>query len=210
MIAGLDGVESLVREITTGGVYVGITHDASNPSDFVYGGFIGRDGAAQRLNFSNFPETRGFEINDEGWITGVWETANALRRGYVARINLVTGAQEIHDLGLYPGYDLTTAFAINNDRTIVGGAQRLGEDYDLALIWPEGQLTPLDLNPMVLDLPAGVKLIDAYRINNAGQILAEGRGPDGFSYYRLDPVVPEPAGAVGMLSLLLLTRLRAR
>jgi hypothetical protein len=30
-------------------------------------------------------------------------------------------------------------------------------------------------------------------MNDAGRVLAEGLSPDGFSYYRLDPIVPEPA-----------------
>jgi len=156
-----------------------------------YGGFIGRNGTATRLAFPGFPETRGFEINDTGWFTGLWESSGVHLRGYKARINLDTGAQEIHDLGLFPGTEQTLAQAINNDGAIVGGAVG-GPFGDVvnALIWPAGSLTPLDLN-LFVDIP-NVTLLDAYRINNAGQILAEGLGPDGFSYYRLDPI-PEPA-----------------
>ena len=59
-----------------------------------------------------------------------------------------------------------------------------------ALIWPAGATEPMDLNAFV-DIP-GVTLIHAYRINNAGQILAEGLSDTGnYAYYVLTPV-PEP------------------
>jgi hypothetical protein len=104
--------------------------------------------------------------------------------------------------------DETWAYAINNDRTVVGGAQRLGGDFDRALIWWQGSLTPQDLNGFV-NIPEAT-LIDAYRINNAGQILAEARlHAGGFAYYVLTPV-PEPAGAVGCLILASIASLRSR
>ena len=196
VVQGLEETDNVAQSISTHGVYVGVSIDTSNPSDYEYGAFIGRDGMAVRLNFPSFPETRAYEINDDGWFTGVWEPAFATQRGYVARYDLDTGESEIHDLGLFPGYGETIAAAINNDRTIVGGAQHLGGDFDRALIWWQGSLTPQDLN-LFVDLPEAT-LIDAYRINNAGQILAEGRLNDGsgYAYYVLTPV-PEP-GAVGL------------
>jgi len=189
LISGLEGVSSTGQSGNGDGVYIGITYDFS-ASDAVYGGFIGRNGTATRLAFPGFPETRGFEINDDGWIAGSWETTGERARGYTFRYDLDTGAQEIHDLGLFPGYDQTIAYANNNDNTIVGGALGPIGEFAKALIWPAGSLTSLDLN-LFVDIP-NVTLLDAYRINNAGQILAEGLGPDGFSYYRLDPI-PEPA-----------------
>jgi hypothetical protein len=80
---------------------------------------------------------------------------------------------------------------------VVGAAMQIGGDFERALIWPNGSTTPLDLNDFV-NIP-GATLIDAYRINNAGQILAEARlTGGGYAYYRLDPV-PEPAAAVALL-----------
>ncbi len=208
-ITGLSQVDSVAADIRSDGVYVGITLDINDP--VYYGGFIGRNGTAQRFNFPNFPATRGYEINDSGWFTGVYEPTRALQRGYVARIDLDTGTQEIHDLGLFDIYDETWAYAINNDNTIVGAAaDGPNGDFEVALIWLNGSRTPLDLNPMVTDLPAGVQLINAYRINNAGQILAEARFNDGsgFAYYRLDPIVPEPGGVavIGLAAMALRRR----
>jgi uncharacterized membrane protein len=206
LVSGLDGVDSYAWDVNPSGTYLGLTLDRSNPNDFTFGGFIGRDGSATRLNFPGFTETRAFEINDDGWFTGVWEPAFATQRGYVARLDLDTGASEIHDLGIFPGYDETWAYAINNDRSIVGGAQRLGGDFDRALIWWQGSMTPQDLN-LFVDIP-GVTLIDAYRINNAGQILAEGRlDAGGFAYYVLTPV-PEPTFAGVLAAVVFLSRRR--
>jgi hypothetical protein len=193
-ITGIDGVAGYSRDINTSSTYVGITIDFNTGT---FGGFIGRDGSATRLNFPNFPETRVYEINDSDVFVGVYEPVNnQIVRGYVATHNLDTGAQTIRDLGLFPGYNQTWVYANNNDGYIVGGAYT-GIDFDRALIWLPGSDTPLDLNTMV-DLP-GVTLIDAYRINNAGQILAEARlDAGGFAYYRLDPIIPEPA-AMGLV-----------
>ena len=199
LISGLEMSNSIGQSVSSAGIYVGLMREASNLGGTMFGGFIGRNGTAQRLNFPGFPETRGFEINDDGWFTGIWESNDVHLRGYRARIDLDTGEQEIHDLGLFEDNLQTLAQAINNDGTIVGGA--VGGpfgDVVRALIWPEGATAPLDLNTFV-DIP-GVTLIDAYRINNAGQILAEARLDDGsgFAYFRLDPVVPEPAGIAVM------------
>jgi MYXO-CTERM domain-containing protein len=207
-IDGLEGVESLALAINTDGTYVGVTIDTSDPSDWEYGGFVGRNGIATRFDFPGFTEPRGLEINDDGWITGTWEPAFATQRGFLARYDLDTGDNESYDLGLFPGYDEAWANAINNDRTVVGGAQRLGGDYDRALIWWQGSLMPQDLN-LFVDIPDAT-LIYAYRINNAGQILAEARlHAGGFAYYVLTPV-PEPAaaGVVGLAVLLLVRRRR--
>lgn len=193
-LPGLEDVESTALSVASDGLYVGAYLDISNPSDFKGGVFIGRDGGVTRLNFPGFTETRGFEINDDGWFTGVYEPQFAQQRGFIARHDLNTGQQEIFDLGIFPGFGETIAHAINNDRTIVGGAQVLGGDYGRALIWPNGSLVAQDLN-LFVNVP-GATLIQAYRINNAGQILAEARlDGGGFAYYRLDPI-PEPAVAL--------------
>ena len=195
IVEGLAGVNSSVRGINADGMYVGITGNSANPANYARG-FIGRGKDAVRLNFPGFPQARGLDINDSGWFTGYWQMPDQRLRGYVARVDLDTGAQEIHDLGLFPGTEQTLAQAINNDGTIVGGA--VGGpfgDVVRALIWPNGSLVPQDLN-LFVDLP-GVTLIDAYRINNAGQILAEGLSDSGnYAYYVLTPV-PEPGAIAG-------------
>lgn len=198
-IPGLPRFISTIRDVNQNGVYTGITIDDTNPNDWVYGGFVGENGTASPLNYANFPETRGFEINDQGWITGIWSPNGSARRGYVAR------GTEIRDLGLFPGFSETWVPAINNNNTVVGGAANFG-DFRKALVWPNGALTPQDLNLMV-DLP-GVTLIRGMDINDAGQILAEGRfATGGFGYFVLTPI-PEPAMALGTASLVLLRRAR--
>ena len=91
---------------------------------------------------------------------------------------------------MLPGYFEAIAQGINNDRTVVGSIRGSG-DWERALIWPNGSPTPIDLNDFV-NVP-GVTFIQGLDINNAGQILAEGRlHAGGYAYYVLTPV-PEPS-----------------
>jgi uncharacterized membrane protein len=209
LITGLGDIDGSAGDINTAGIYTGVTNDFSNPANY-HGGYIGRNGTAQRLNFPGFPESRAYEINDSNWFVGVYEQADnrAIRRGYVARMNLDTGESEIHDLGIFPGYTQTWAYAINNDNTIVGGALGPNGRFDRALIWLEGSHTPIDLNNFV-NIPNGY-LTYAYRINDAGQILADVQFNDGsFGFMRLNPIVPEPVQmALVGVSAMLLRRLR--
>jgi hypothetical protein len=179
-LPNLTGTTCQVNSINELGIYVGGTGDL--------GGFIGQNGSATRLNYPGFATSFAFEINDENWITGVWfpQPGQLIRRGFIAR----AFSDEIHDLGVFPGYVESYIGGINNENTIVGAARNSG-DYEKALIWLNGSLTPQDLNLMV-DMP-GVTLIRAIDVNNAGQVLVEARlDGGGHAYYRLDPI-PEPA-----------------
>jgi hypothetical protein len=206
-LPNLGQLHSTVWDINVHGAYVGVTVDLITGS-LAGGGFVGQNGGATVLEYAGFPGTRGFEINDDGWIVGVWAGAAGGRRGYVAR------GDEIHDLGLFPGFGETWAGAINNAGTVVGAAANFGPDFERALIWPNGSLVPLDLNQFILNLPPGVTLIDAREINNAGQILGTGfSAATGYAYYVLTPV-PEPSAAavlgIGAISVAAGRRLRPR
>jgi hypothetical protein len=202
-VTGIDTDYSRINDINAAGHYVGTTIQLTATGG-VFGGFVGRGGSATRLDYPGFPETRAFEINDEGWIVGFWKGPGGARRGYIAR------GDEIRDLGLYPGYAETWTIANNNEGTVVGAAANFGADFERALIWPNGSLVPLDLNQFIVDLPAGVTLIDAYQINNAGQILGTGFSPaSGYAYYVLTPV-PEPTAAAAACLLAVLAFRRRR
>jgi probable HAF family extracellular repeat protein len=187
-VTGLPGLTGACWSVNSSGTYVGVTIDRST-SATVYGGFVGRDGSATRLDYAGFPQTRAFDINDDGWFTGIWLGPGFARRAYLAR------EDQIRDLDLFPGYAESWAGAINNDGTIVGAAANFGL-LARALVWFDGQ-PPVDLNTLVSDLPAGTVLTDAYDINNAGQILARANN----GTYVLTPI-PEP-GTVALLATLL-------
>jgi hypothetical protein len=196
-VTGLPGLTGACWSVNSSGTYVGVTIGRST-SPTVYGGFVGRDGSATRLDYADFPQTRAFDINDDGWFTGIWLGPGFARRAYVAR------EDEIRDLGLFPGYAESWAGAINNDGTIIGGAANFGL-LARALMWFEGQ-PPVDLNTLVSDLPGGTVLRDAYDINNAGQILVHANS----GTYVLTPI-PEPvAGAVACVLVPLISARRCR
>jgi hypothetical protein len=189
-VVGLDGLNSGCWSVNSSGTYVGVTLD--RPSG-VYGGFVGQDGTATLLNYAGFPQTRAFDINDDGWFSGIWQGPGSTRRAYVAR------GDDIRDLGLFPGFAESWAGGINDDRTIVGGAANFGL-IAKALVWYHGE-PPQDLNLLTLDLPAGTILRQADHINNAGQILVRANN----GTYILTPI-PEPAALAMLLPALLLVR----
>lgn len=197
LLPNLEGVASRCNSINIHGVYVGGTGD--------FKGFVGQNGSAQKLNYPGYATTAPFEINDAGWMTGVYlpDPAQFVRRGFVAR----AFSDEIYDLGVFPGYVESFIGGINNSNTIVGAARNSG-DYEKALIWLNGSLTPQDLNLMV-DIP-NVTLIRGMEVNNAGQILVEGFSEleQEFSYYVLTPV-PEAACAI-MVAMCLIPARRPR
>jgi hypothetical protein len=189
--------------INASGVYVGNGFDMTDPNDWKSVGYFGKDGSVSILNYLSLPEAYPLEVNDSGWFTGVWQPQNNVRRPFVGRAY----SDEAYALDMPPGFFEAIAQGINNDRTVVGSVRGAG-DWEMALIWPNGSPTPMDLNDFV-DVP-GVTFIQGLDINNAGQILAEGRlDGGGFAYYVLTPV-PEPASAAVSLVLVAASRRKAR
>jgi len=189
---------SALFSVNASGIYIGGTANSNDPSS-LDSGLIGQNGSETLFRFGDeLGRIAPSDINDSNWLVGQFAPTGGIR-GFVARHDLATGAQEFRDLGLFPGFAETYIGGINNSNTVVGAATpTLGADFTKALIWPNGSLEPQDLNAMV-NLP-GATVIRGMDINNAGQILAEARLDDGsgFAYFRLDPVVPEPAGIAVM------------
>jgi hypothetical protein len=71
----------------------------------------------------------------------------------------------------------------------VVGASATGEGR-AAFVWDGHGMR--DLNALVEGLPAGEHLLEALAINNAGEILARGDGPDGLAWHWL--LRPLPSG----------------
>lgn len=106
-IDGFKGLDCVAQDVNAHGILIGSYLDRTIPGRVSNGGFIGEGGTARRFDFPGFPEARPREINDEGWFTGVWEAPGPRLRGFVARVDLDTGQQEIRDLGLFPGSNQT-------------------------------------------------------------------------------------------------------
>jgi hypothetical protein len=138
------------------------------------------------MSYPGYDLTRAYDINDEGWIVGVYNQPGTFtpHRGYVAK----AFDTEIRDLGLLddPLVNGVWPHEINNAGEIVGAATS-GNAFRIAVYWPPEATEPIDLNTLV-SIPGETRLVEAMDINNAGQILT--RGFNG--YYILTPRHPLP------------------
>jgi len=160
------------------GVYLNIVND-----DFVYGSFIGQGTEARFLSWTGFPEARSYDINDVGQVVGFYLPDGVNPIGFVAT------EDEAQSLGILDGSTYNAGSAINNFGTIAGyNLDAFGNS--VGVLYEPGSLSPIDLNTLIDPIP-GVKLVRGVDINNAGQILVEGLGASGYSYYVLTPI-PEP------------------
>jgi len=139
---------------------------------------------------------RANDINDLGEIvgwTGITGETRAVR--WVGSV--------ITDLGDLPGgVDSSEAHAINDAGSIVG--QSSSTDGTHAFLWEDGTL--YDLNDL-LDpsdpLSAQTELLEAFDINDSGQIVGRATFPSGTHAFLLTPLAPAvPAASTSVLLLL--------
>jgi probable HAF family extracellular repeat protein len=116
-------------------------------------------------------------INDAGVVVGLSDTANDL---FFHAFSWQDGVMT--DLGTLPFDNYSQAKDINAQGQIVGSS----DPSDRAVIVEGGVMTALDT--LVDNLPAGAQLAIAVSINEAGQILVNGRDRHGHPHaYVLDP-----------------------
>jgi probable HAF family extracellular repeat protein len=141
-------------------------------------------------------DSRAFAINNSGQAVGY------VRQSYMFHAALKTpGVDGWQDLGnLYPGFS-ALAHDINDSGQVVGEADALSgiNIFTNAFLWTSASGIQ-NLNNLVVNLPAGVRLETAMAINKQGEItgymVASGSGTNGV--FKLTPLVQPP------LSLLLL------
>jgi probable HAF family extracellular repeat protein len=144
-------------------------------------------------------------INQSGEVIGHASLASGYEHGFSAVGAIMT------DLGTLGGSSY--AYGINDSGTIVGYSWPANSDNPHAFVYLKGIM--IDLNSLVPS-GAGWELLEAYGINNAGQIVGEGLLNGQSHAFRLDPAfvpgtlttfsitsVPEPGtlwlGAFGLL-----------
>ena len=136
-------------------------------------------------------------INASGQAVGYAETAGGLLHAFrtTATGAIVAGS----DLGTLGG-TFSEAFAINASGHVVGTSETSTAGVFHAFIFDGTAM--FDLNSRLLGSTGGIVLTDALGINDSGQVVALGRGSDGFTRsFLLGPAaVPEP-GTLALLGI---------
>ncbi len=119
-------------------------------------------------------------INDNGQIVG-----SSLQEEGGSRAFLWEDA-EITNLGVLPeGGDASYATDINSAGQVVGLIEGYGDLARVAFLWQNGEM--IDLNALI-PADSGWVLLGATAVNDAGQIVGFGLGPEGQEVFLLTPV----------------------
>jgi len=207
-----NGLETLTPVLPNQGFEVA----GVNASGTVVGSTLEEDRRAFRWNTDGsvdwladstaFDSAAASDINDAGLIAGNVESV--VGNKLVGSLAIWGDDAQLYRTATMDGWDFYAAQAINNGGDVVGYAARpipypdgsyLG-DESIALLWRDGE-APIDLNTLI-DLP-GLKLQNAFDINDHGQIIANGF-VDGVRFdVLLTPDsggVPEPASWAMMIA----------
>jgi probable HAF family extracellular repeat protein len=211
MIPTFGGDWSYARAINASGAVAG-TATLAGP-DFVNPdrhAFIDRGGAMQDLGTLGGLRSEAYDINDAGLVVGWSDLVATPFESSPAHPFLYRDGAMV-DLGLLGGED-ASAHALNNLGLVVGEADVIsGDGWNLhGFLYLDGKM--IDLNALVSGAD-GWEVVDAYDINDAGQILGHACRSGDCVDVRLDLVsaVPEPAHALLLLAgLPLVLRFRSR
>jgi len=106
-------------------------------------------------------------INDAGQVVGMSDTADGNRHAFITGPDGV-GMRDLGSLGGSRSW--SNAFGINEAGQVVGYSHTADGNSHAFITGPDGE-GMADLNSLV-DLPPGVILVQAWDINNSGQVIA--------------------------------------
>lgn len=201
------GTSSIATGINDAGLVTGYT--LGIPGTFNPQAVVWRDGIATPLPnlTSNYAYSIAHAVNRDGVVVGDASTgSNGDIRAVVWRNDEVSALSALSDSD--------RAFGIN-DLGVVVGALKASGGFQRAALWDTNTNTNGDLNALVGEgvLPADITLIDAYAINNLGDIVgrAFNKATGNYSAYALR-AVPETSTllmwGMGMTGLILVRRRR--
>jgi probable HAF family extracellular repeat protein len=175
----------------SGEVVGGAGSAASSSAAFVY-----RNGAVDRLgNPGPFPASEAVGINNSGQAIG-WSfdpdpattppRAKAFLYDYSGE-----GGAEFESLEPLPDDVYTRARDVDEAGRVVGGSRAPQEEQFSATLWEdnasEGKRQAQDLNDLLLPKDSDWKLVDAYAINEGGQIVGSGFKDGELQAFLLNP-----------------------
>jgi probable HAF family extracellular repeat protein len=158
-ISGLGGF--VVPCSNNRGQVIGVS---SLPGDVMNHAFFWEDGVMTDLGTLGGNNSEAIWINDAGDVAG-----SADLPGSQTHDAVLWRKGKIHDLGTVAGDPCSRGLAINARDQVVGGSSDCS-NFLHAFLWEEGQ-PMLDLNTLIPP-SSGVQLIEAFNINERGEILA--------------------------------------
>lgn len=174
----LGGELSEARGVNAHGHVVGF----SATSDGAVRAFQYRDGSMTDLGTLGGENSYAYDINDAGQVVGGSQVVGSVTHAFVYSQGTMT------DLGTLGGDD-AWGRSINATGQIVGRS-RLASGISRSFLYTDGTMWNLDT---LVDPASGWNQLDAYDINDAGQLTGYGRNGDGQWHGFLLTPVPEPA-----------------
>lgn len=145
-------------------------------------------GGFQTLSIPALPGCTPIGINDKNKIVGQLKMGGGIYKAFVTGEDGVTPV----DLGIQSSS--STAYAINNDGTIVGWYADGTGNHAFVTHWPGLKINKLD--GLVVDLPVGVSLVYATAVNDHGVIAAEASNGHAYLLTPLTSSTDHPAPEV--------------
>jgi len=155
--------------INNSGEVAGTSYDAQGN----FRGFVWKNGTMKEMGTLGGLWSQAYAINNKGQITGLSYTRSGLAHGFIANC----GTCALKDLEPADSLMTVWGFGINDSGVVVGQAT-FASGYH-AFVYSNGQIQ--DLNKLI---PAGTGwvLVEAYAINNAGQIVGMAMRGDGVEH----------------------------
>jgi len=151
-----------------GTVFGTLQNEDEDPTDDEYEpthGFFYKDGVTRDMGTLGGNETTPKGINASGLVFGNSKKSNGNEHAFLYYDN------KIHDLGVLGSVDSSWANGINDAGQVVGGSYAAGHPKMHAFLYDGGKMT--DLNSL-LPAKSGWELLNAFDINNKGQIVGIG------------------------------------
>lgn len=173
---------STAEGINDAGTVVGY----GNTGNGIFRGFVWVPGVGMvQLGTFGGLDSYATSVNSSGEVVGQAGLSNGYENAFVAVGAVMT------DLGTLGGGN-SYAYGINDSGTVVGYSWLAGGANPEAFVYVNGVM--LDLNSLIPG-GSGWDLMEAYGINNAGQIVGEGLFDGQVHAFRLDPTATESFAA---------------